>query len=126
MKITQFVKKIEELEVPPGRKIASSDMTALLTSITVTEAVSVIKERLIQGETLKDRCELSVDHIITQLEICLNNGVFYKQKKGAAMRSPVSPTGANLYMEHFEESDQRSTSPPCIWLRYVDDTYIVL
>ena len=103
--------------MPPGRKIASSDMTALLTSIPVKEAVSVIKERLIQGETLKDRCELSVDHIITLLEICLNttylsyNGVFYKQKKGAAMRSPVSPTGANLYMEHFEESDQRSTSP---------------
>ena len=65
------------------------DVTALFTSIPVTEAVSVIKDRLNQDTTLKDRCELSVNQIITLLEICLNttyfiyDGVFYKQKKGA-------------------------------------------
>ena len=91
----QFVKKIKELEVPPGRKMVSFDVTALFMSIPVTEAVSVIKDRLNQDTTLKDRCELSVNQIITLLEICLNttyfiyDGVFYKQK-GAAMGSPVS------------------------------------
>ena len=99
---TQFVKKIKELEVPPGRKMVSFVVTALFTSIPVTEAVSVIKDRLNQDTTLKDRCELSVNQIITLLKICLNttyfiyDGVFYKQKKGAAMGSPVSPIVANL------------------------------
>ena len=41
---TQFVKKIKELEVPPGRKMVYFDVTALFTSIPVTEAVSVIKD----------------------------------------------------------------------------------
>ena len=41
---TQFVKKIKELEVPPGRKMVSFDVTVLFTSIPVTEAVSVIKD----------------------------------------------------------------------------------
>ena len=43
---TQLVKKLEELEVPPGRKLVSFDVTALFTSIPVTETVSVIEERL--------------------------------------------------------------------------------
>ena len=43
------------------------------------------------------------------------------------MGSPVSPTVAKIYMEHFESKAlQTSLHPPRVWLCYVDDTFTVL
>ena len=50
----------------------------------------------------------------------------YRQEEGLAMGSPLSPVLANLYMEYFEEMALGSTSlKPSMWLRYVDDSFIL-
>ena len=50
----------------------------------------------------------------------------YQQEEGLAMGSPLSPGLANIYMEYFEEMALGSTSQkPSMWLRYVDDTFIL-
>ena len=69
------------------------------------------------GNTLKEITVLLVKNIIPLLEFCLKNtyfsfqSLFYEWVEDAAMRSPVSPTVAYLYMEYFEQK-ALCTAPP--------------
>ena len=57
---------------------------------------------------LEERTILTAERIVEMLELCLRStyfsyqGVFYEQKEGAAMGSPVSAVVANMYVEFFE------------------------
>ena len=43
------------------------------------------------------------------------------------MGSPISVIVTNLVMESIENKILKSfVSPPCNWLRYIDDTFVVL
>ena len=128
-----FVKKIADLEVPPPRKLVSYDVTALFTSIPIEDAIDVVRRKLEDDTTLNNRCELSIDQVVTLLEFCLKttyfvcDNIFYRQIQGAPMGSPVSPVVANLKMEDFEVKALASAvHAPQVWFRYVDDTFTVL
>ena len=71
-----FVNKIRDLEVPPHRMLVSYDVSALVTSIPVDEALHVIEGGLENDTSLSERCELSIDQIITILEFSLNTTYF--------------------------------------------------
>ena len=75
---------------------------------------------------------MSIPQIVTLQEFCLKNtyfllqGKFYEQVHGAAMDSPISPLIANMFMEEFEVKALSSCPhPPSLWLRFVDDTFVI-
>jgi hypothetical protein len=130
---TELVKTLSGFTLDKDELMVSFDVTALFTSVPVQESLDIIKQRLNDDETLRERTSLSVNSICELLACCLNTtyftfeGRFFQQTEGAAMGSPVSPIVANLFMEHFEQKALSSFhTPPRYWGRYMDDTMTFL
>ena len=71
-------------------------------------------------------------NIMSLLRFCLKGthftfqGKYYKHIKGNAMRSLLSPLVANLFMEDFQTRALGSSPNPLrVWLRFVDDTFVI-
>ena len=111
----------------------SCDVKALFTSVPIQPVMNVIKKKLEEDGELQKRTSLSVQHIITLLELYLRSTYFtfqdrlYEQQEGAAMGSPISPIVANLFMENFEKrAIESSPHPSCFWRRFVDGTFTII
>ena len=109
LKNTQhFVQHIKEVKLEPGDIITSYDVRVLFISVPVHPSINIVKQILQQNQLLPQRTKMSIPQIITLLELCHKNTYFlfqdsyYKQVHGAAMGSPISPLGANLFMEEFK------------------------
>jgi hypothetical protein len=95
---------VEESDV-----LVSFDVVNLFTSVSVDEALEIIKNKLKDGSYLNECSVLNVDSIMELLEVCLKTcyfqfrDKFFQQKNGMATGSSLSPVVSNMYMEFFEE-----------------------
>ena len=87
---------------------------SLFTNTPIPQSIEIIKNRLQKDKSLKKRTLLAPDDIVELLNFVLTTTYFvfrgqvYQQKFGTAMGSPVSPIGANLFMEDLEQRAMES------------------
>ena len=133
LKNTQhFIQQLQSKRLEPGEVITSFDVKVLFTLVPVAPSIQIVKQRLQQDPTLPQRTNMSIPQITILLEFCLTNtyfffqGKYYEQVQGAVMGSPLSPLIANLFMEEFDVNALSSYPHPIsLWLRFVDDTFVI-
>ena len=133
LKNTQhFIQQLQGKRLEPGEIITSYDVKALFTSVPVQPSIQIVKHRLQQDNTLSQRTSMSIPQITPPLEFCFTHtyflfqGKYYEKVQGAAMGSPISPLIANIFLEEFEVQALSSfPHTPSLWLRFVDDTFVI-
>ncbi|BHF79945.1 hypothetical protein SprV_0702306900 [Sparganum proliferum] len=120
-----FLQKIQGLEVSPDECIISFDVVALFSSIPHDLAIDSVARCLEQSPI-----GIPTEHVLDMLKLCLKNycqfdGKYYQQVKGTPMGSPISGLLAELVLQRLEQ-DVVPTFEPKMWLRYVDDTFIII
>ena len=110
----------------------SFDVISLFTRVPVSEALHVIEDLLTDDDTLKTRATMLPSNIMSLARMCLTTtyfqfgSAFYEQVEGAALGSPLSPVGANIYMQDFKHRVLTAAPlKPSLWLRYIDDTFVM-
>ena len=75
----EFADEIRKTKLEEGECITSYGVTALFTSIPVSSALEIIRNKLEQDADLPNRSIMTADNIIELLGFCLNNTYFLFQ-----------------------------------------------
>jgi hypothetical protein len=127
-----FVQFLKPVNLRSSDALVSFDVVSLFTNVPVDEVLQVISSKLHNDDTLAERPVLLFEAIMELLESCLRTTYFqvddrfFQQKDGITMGSSLSPIVSNIFMEHFEKLALDSAKhKPLLWLRYVDDNFVV-
>jgi predicted GIY-YIG superfamily endonuclease/flagellar basal body rod protein FlgC len=127
-----FIEHIKDLKIEENSTMGSFDVVNLFTTTPIHRTLERTRELLEKDETLCERTSHNVDNIMEMITVCVTNTYFqfnsdfYKQKKGMAMGSPLSPVLCNIFMEQLEEKAIATfQTKPLVWKRYVDDIFFI-
>ena len=114
------------------KQIVSLDVVSLFTKVPTDETLAVVRGKLTADPLLEERTCIQIDNRMEMLTFYVKatyswmGSDIYRQEEGLAMGLPLSPVLANIFKEYFEEMALGSTlQKPSMWLRYVDDTFVL-
>ena len=110
--------------------LVSYDVTALFTNVPLSETINILVDKAFTNEWFNQTYDLNLEkeELAQLLEVATTNQLFqfdgqlYEQTDGVAMRSPLGPLMANVFMCHLEDKLARDRLVPSLYKSYVDDT----
>jgi hypothetical protein len=122
-----FVQMLRTSDINENMAMCSFDVRSLFTNVPLQEVLDICINELFAHETYvrgiqKEVMQELLTFATTDVEFSFND-VAYKQVDGVAMGSPLGPILANIFVGYLEEKLFRTTEPPIIYVRYVDDVF---
>ena len=113
--------------------IGSLDVESLFTNVPIDKTIEIILKHVYNHPTI-DPPKITPKILQKLLELCTKEAPFrcpegklYKQIGGVAMGSPLGPTFANFYMGELESNVlENHCQKPLIYVRYVDDIFVLV
>ena len=125
----QFDGKIRNAKLEEDETMISFDISDMHPSLSKQDVITEVVRR-INGENFKPPLNKKalIELVIISVEFmsfsC--NGQYFDQKDGLFIDSPTSPAFAELYIQRVEEIHvYRMIHTPRLWLRKVDDTFVI-
>ena len=125
----QFVDKIRNIKLEEDEIMISFDISDMYPSLPKQDVITEVVRR-INDENFKPSMNKKalIELVIISVEFisfsC--NGQHFDQKDGLFIGSPTSPAFTELYIQRVEEIHvYRMIHTPRLWLRKVDDTFVI-
>nr|VZI03821.1 unnamed protein product [Spirometra erinaceieuropaei] len=125
----RFIEKLQGIRLTDDEVMVSFDVISLFTSIPHHLAVETLQTLLEEQYDETDK-KLKIKNLIDLLKHCLKtfftfNGAVYEQVKGTPMGSPLSSLIAEAVLQRLEALAFDHYRPR-LWVRYVDDTFVII
>ncbi|XP_072406376.1 uncharacterized protein [Chiloscyllium punctatum] len=126
----EFLDIIGNIHIDKEETMISFDVTALFTSIDKTLAKETIANLLDRHNRQQNVEPINKDGILKLLDLCLTthftfNTQIYEQINGTPMGSPIFGLIAEAVMQRLEQTVFPQIQPK-LWVRYVDDTFVII
>ncbi|GAA55527.1 hypothetical protein CLF_108233 [Clonorchis sinensis] len=125
---SQFLHRLRNANIEDDEIMLSFDVTSLFTSINHNLARETIAELL--GNNPNTTGAMKPESMCKLLDFCMDtyfsfDGQIYQQLKGTPMGSPISGFIAEAVMQRLERAVLPIINPK-LWIRYVDDTFVIM
>ena len=119
--------KIKDIEAQ-NTFIASFDVKSLFTNVPLEEVIEICVDTLykISNPTVSRTNFKKLLKLATSDVKFSFNSLIYSQKDGIAMGSPLGPTLANIFMGYIELKVIPAFKNNLLYLRYVDDCFVLV
>lgn len=125
----EFINRASHFDVS-GRLMISLDVTSLFSRVPIPKLLDFLA-----SIDFSHLIPIPVPNFISLIDVCMKQNLFsfvdtfHAQVHGASMGGSLSPVLASLYMEFFEDRllPTIPSFPDIVcWLRFVDDTFIIV